>query len=320
MNPIGAAEAIVGADTGGGVDWRAAQAAARDLTTPGNLDRSEAVRDHYASSIRAAKREITAVSGIEFPVPETVTVLNRHHWIEQVASMLEAGFEPLATEQATLSTITGPLNTASVAGSMAYLSRRVLGQYDPRLFAEGADPRLYILHPNIAAGAAELSVPVDRFRRWIAFHEVTHAAEFGAAPWLRSYLQERVMEIVRALAAGSIPRETYAELNRVMAVVEGYAELLMDEAFDRPSADLRRKLDERRASGGLIDQLVSKILGLDVKRAQYERGRAFFETVVAERGIEAAAQVWTAPTQLPRTGELETPSRWLQRVSAGDGG
>jgi len=85
-------------------------------------------------------------------------------------------------------------NTGSMAFTLGFLARNVLGQYDPLLLADepDADHGLYFVHPNIVAVAASLDVEYPRFRRWIAFHEVTHAAEFGAAPWLPEYLESRV--------------------------------------------------------------------------------------------------------------------------------
>ncbi|WP_394346008.1 zinc-dependent metalloprotease [Halorubrum sp. BOL3-1] len=85
-------------------------------------------------------------------------------------------------------------NTGSMAFALGFLARNVLGQYDPLLLADepDADHGLYFVHPNIVGVAAALDVEYPRFRRWIAFHEVTHAAEFGAAPWLPEYLESRV--------------------------------------------------------------------------------------------------------------------------------
>lgn len=319
MNPIGGARAILGATGDGGVDWDAARDAARELTDSGTLALSPEIRDGYAADINAAHREVTAVSGISFDLPPSVEVQNRHHWIDGTLEMLEVGFEPLANGAGAVPSLTGPVNTASVAGSVAYLSRRVMGQYDPLLFSDEGTHALYIVHPNVVAGATELSVDFERFRRWIAFHEVTHAAEFGAAPWLRSYLSERVRMVVAELANGSVPRRQYEELNRAMTAVEGYAELLMDEAFDAESADLRRKLDERREPGGPFARLIGRLLGLDIKREQYERGRAFFEAIEAERGLQGANRVWDDPANLPRGVELESPGRWLKRVPPRDG-
>lgn len=137
------------------------------------------------------------------------------------------------------------------------------------------------------------------------------------APWLRGYLADRVTAVMSTLATGSIPRREYGELNRAMTAVEGYAELLMDAAFDDETADLRRKLDERRSGGGPLSKLIARVLGLDIKRAQYELGSAFFEAIVAERGVQGAGQVWADPAHLPKEAELESPERWLERVPPG---
>jgi putative hydrolase len=99
-----------------------------------------------------------------------------------------------------------------------------------------------------------------------------------------------------------------------MTAVEGYAELVMDRAFDGEYADLRRKLDERRQGRGPVSQLVRRLLGLGMKRRQYERGKQFFETVADERGIEGASRVWERPENLPSDAELEDPRAWLDRV------
>ncbi|EMA65911.1 zinc-dependent metalloprotease [Halorubrum kocurii] len=224
-------------------------------------------------------------------------------------------------------------NTGSMAFTLGFLARNVLGQYDPLLLADEpeADHGLYFVHPNIVAVAASLDVDFPRFRRWIAFHEVTHAAEFGAAPWLPEYLESRVERGIEGftggsgstgrggLTAGGLPvdaldTEPFAELQAAMTAVEGYAEVLMDRAFDGEYADLRRKLDERRGGGGPIQRLARRLLGLGLKRRQYEQGAAFFRHVVDDRGIEAAGAVWERPEHLPTRAELDDPAAWLVRV------
>ena len=212
-------------------------------------------------------------------------------------------------------------NTGTMAFSLGFLARNVLGQYDPLLLADepDADHGLYFVHPNIVRVAATLDVDYPRFRRWIAFHEVTHAAEFGAAPWLPEYLESRVERGVEGLTAeeltlGGLDTEAFGELQAAMTAVEGYAEVLMDRAFDDEYADLRRKLDERRGGGGPIRQLAQRLLGLGMKRRQYERGAAFFRHVADARGIEAAGAVWERPENLPTKAEIDDPEAWLVRV------
>jgi len=229
-------------------------------------------------------------------------------------------------------------NTGSMAFTLGFLARNVLGQYDPLLLADepDADHGLYFVHPNIVAVAASLDVDFPRFRRWIAFHEVTHAAEFGAAPWLPEYLESRVERGIEGLAGGggrtgdggrtgggltpgglpvdALDTEPFAELQAAMTAVEGYAEVLMDRAFDGEYADLRRKLDERRGGGGPVRRLARRLLGLGLKRRQYERGAAFFGEVADARGIEAAGAVWERSENLPTRAELDDPAAWLVRV------
>jgi putative hydrolase len=189
-----------------------------------------------------------------------------------------------------------------------------MGQYDPLLLADTDSHSLYFVRPNIQRVAEQLAVDYPRFRRWIAFHEVAHAAEFGAAPWLPGYLEDRMQAAVTDLTEGSLNREAYKELNTAMTAVEGYAELLMDQAFDEEYVDLRAKLDARRKGGGPFVQLMRRLLGLGLKRQQYERGADFFEAVADARGIAAASAVWERPENLPTDEELDHPGRWLHRV------
>ena len=205
-------------------------------------------------------------------------------------------------------------NTGSMAVMLGFLANNVLGQYDPLLLGDD-DHELYFLHPNIVSIADSLDVDLERFRRWIAFHEVAHAAEFGTAPWLSAHLERHIEETVSELAAGRFDRSALSELNATMTAVEGYAELVMDRAFDREYADLRAKLEERRRSVGPLSRLVRRLLGFGMKRRQYERGKAFFDAVADERGVSGAAVVWEAPENLPSDEELDEPGQWLARVA-----
>ena len=74
---------------------------------------------------------------------------------------------------------------------MAFLARKVLGQYDISLLAATptARGRLHFVEPNIRATAANMRLPLDEFRTFIALHEATHAFEFEAYPWLRDALR-----------------------------------------------------------------------------------------------------------------------------------
>ena len=314
MTLFESARAVAGANGDGAVDWAAVADAAKAATAPGDVDLSEAQAEAYAEDVRDARQRLRDVSGMSFDVPETVEIQNRHHWLDANIETFRRAFEPLNDRADVLPTVARSVNTATTAGALAFVSRHVVGQYDPLLLADGGDHALYFVHPNIRRVAAELEVAFPRFRRWIAFHEVTHAAEFGAAPWLSEYLEARLEDGVAALSEGTIRGEAFQELNVAMTSVEGYAELLMDEAFDGEYDDLRRKLDARRQGGGPLANLLKRALGFQLKREQYERGREFFDVVAANRGLEGASRVWASPEYLPTDEELDSPELWLART------
>jgi uncharacterized protein (DUF2342 family) len=307
--------AVARASGDGQVDWAAVAESAKAATDPGDLSLTDAQQAAYADDVRAARDRVRSVTGLSFDLPETVEVLDRHHWVDRNVETFARLLAPV--EQADVSLFPDAarvLNTGSASFSLALLARNVLGQYDPLLLAEDSGEALYVVHPNVVSTAAELGVDPARFQRWIAFHEVTHAAEFGAAPWLTGYLEERIEESIERIAAGELRRDALAEVNVAMTAVEGYAELVMDRAFDEEYADLRAAVEERRSGGGPLRWLMRQVLGLGMKRDQYERGQAFFEAVADARGDAAAAGVWDRPENLPTADELDDPSAWLRRV------
>ena len=69
---------------------------------------------------------------------------------------------------------------------------------------------------------------------------------------------------------------------------------------------------ERR---GPLDSLVSRLLGLEMKMAQYRRGKAFCDEVVRSGGIRALNAAWRSPDDLPTVEELDSPEEWVKRTS-----
>jgi uncharacterized protein (DUF2342 family) len=329
MTILGAIRAVADAPRSGDgpVDWNGAAAASKATVSPGSIELTPAEREGYATDIREARDRVREVTGLGFDLPETVEVQHRHHWIDANIATFRRVMEPLAELETDAFGIARTTNTGSMAVMLSFLANNVLGQYDPLLLADGAeqsptgdrngdDHALYFVHPNIERVAASLEVEPERFRRWIAFHEVTHAAEFGAAPWLSEHLESRMESAVGDLSEGSLNRDAIGELDTVMTSVEGYAELVMDRAFDGEYEDLRAKLEARRSGQGPLTKLVRRLLGLGMKRRQYERGKAFFDAVADARSVAAAGVVWSEPDLLPTDEELDNPERWLARVPA----
>jgi uncharacterized protein (DUF2342 family) len=307
--------AVTGASGDGPVDWTAVGDAAKAATDSGDIAVSAEEQAAYADDVRDARDRIRRVAALDFDLPGAIEIQSRHHWIDANIATFERVMAPIESRAEYIPGVARMVNTGSMTLALSFLSNNVLGQYDPLLLADNDDHKLYFVRPNIQRVAESLDVPYPRFRRWIAFHEVTHAAEFGAAPWLPEHLETTMQEAIEKLSSGTIDRSQLGDLDTAMTAIEGYAELVMDEAFDGEYADLRRKLDERRSGRGPLQQLIRRVLGLNMKRRQYERGKEFFEAVVDARDIETAGRVWESPETLPSDEELDDPSMWLARVA-----
>ena len=306
--------AVAGASGDGPIDWTAVAEAAKESTEAGDLDVSDAEKRGYTTDVRDARDRVREVGEVDFDLPATVEIQNRHHWIDANVATFERVMAPIEQQAEYIPGVARVVNTGSMAFALSFLGNNVLGQYDPLLLADNDDHALYFVRPNIRRVADQLGVDGDRFRRWIAFHEVTHAAEFGAAPWLSEHMEETMEETIEKLGNGELSRSSLGELDTTMTAVEGYAELLMDRAFDDEYDDLRRKVDARRKGRGPVASLVRRLLGLGMKRQQYERGKAFFEAVADARGVAAAGRVWERPEMLPSDDEIENPGLWIRRV------
>jgi coenzyme F420 biosynthesis associated uncharacterized protein len=350
-----------------------------------------------ARAVVAELRGLTAV--VQQPVRELtgltsqgavgpVAVVDRPGWIKANVGGFRVVLEPLAEKLAERSAVPAAGSVFGTIGSratgmqagliLAYLSSRVLGQYELFLppgeggpSASGANGngssngagvngagandagvgRLTLVAPNIVMVERELGVDPHDFRRWVCLHEETHRVQFTSVPWLRGYVQGMMTEFLLAsdldasaildrmrsaatAVAGAVrggeteslieamqtpaQRALLDKLTAVMTLVEGHGDYVMDAVGPRvvPSvADIREKFSHRRGSAGRVEQILRRILGIDLKMKQYEQGSRFVSTVVDEAGMAGFNKVWTSPGTLPTRAELANPREWLERVA-----
>jgi coenzyme F420 biosynthesis associated uncharacterized protein len=244
----------------------------------------------------------------------------------------------------------GATIAAEVGLVLGYVSQRVLGQYELALLGAEAPPRLLFIAPNLDSAAKKLDVDRESFFGWIAIHELTHVFQFQGVPWLRDHIGGLMREYLSTVdvkvergETGGLPalpdftkladafregglvalvqsheqRDLMDRMNSAMAVVEGYSEHVMDALGARLLSSyegLREAMNERRKSRSAPERLLQRLLGLELKIKQYERGRVFCDAVVAEAGMEGLNRVWSRPEALPTAAELDNPSSWLERM------
>jgi len=349
------------------VDWARAErlAAGRLARFPGALDQAEIARsgDMYVAAMRRIVPALEAELGTPLPgVVERHAAVSRAQWasanlvvFRQLYGQIEAALgDRLAPRNGNLGEGLAALAnrtvaTQQVAFVLAYLSTRVLGQYDIALLSAEARPgQLLFVEENIRATAEALRVPLDDFRVWVALHETTHAFEFEAHPWLRPYLADRLerqlagfIDDARLLsveglgrvvrrwrnrgAAGLIEgllepeqRRLFRETQAVMSLLEGFGDWVMDRvgaSFLPDVRMLRERFEERRGQPRRgLDGIVARVMGMDLKLAQYRRGERFVAGVAEAGGARAVGHLWDGPESLPTEVELDDPRLWVRRV------
>ena len=289
-------------------------------------------------------------------------LLGRAEWAEMNLDGLARMLDPVAERLDSRLSFAGPLAGALRMGTgatlaaeaglvLGYVSQRVLGQYELSLLQPDVPPRLVFVAPNLTKSVRELRVDRDSFYGWIVLHELTHAFQFAAVPWLRDHLGDlirRYLDFVEVRissgAAGGLPalpqparlveafregglaalvqtreqRDLLAEMQSMMAVIEGYAEHVMDALGGHllPEYEgLRGAMNRRRRSRSAPERIIERLLGLDFKLRQYELGKRFCDRVAEREGIEGLNRVWLEPAALPTPHELSQPDAWLERTA-----
>jgi uncharacterized protein (DUF2342 family) len=82
-----------------------------------------------------------------------------------------------------------------------------------------------------------------------------------------------------------------------------------------PNFDLiERRIEARKGSRNLAQQLFNRVTGMDLKLLQYQQGQHFVDTVVEQRGVAFALQVWQHADNLPTLDEIRDPAQWIARM------
>src|SRR6185436_17247849 len=112
-------------------------------------------------------------------------------------------------------------------------------------------------------------------------------------------------------------QDAMARLQAFMTLAEGYATFVMDAVGARVLKDhvrLKEVMERRKREASPGDVLLERLLGLELKRRQYEDGVKFCRYVAAMHDVDTLNHVWDNPESLPTTKELAAPDTWLERV------
>jgi putative hydrolase len=283
-----------------------------------------------------------------------VRAVDRRRWATENVEGFAFLAEPLATRMAApglgdplMGQLAPALMGMQMGSTVGAMSHRALGHFDVGL-PPSSDTLSFVV-PNIEGFTAEHGLDARQTRLWLALHEVAHQAAFTVT-WLREHfdgliesfvdgvqldpasLQERFGNLedpeqlqrlmedpsqLTGMLASSEQEPVLADIRACMAFVEGYAEYLIERAAAGmlPEAErIREAIDRRRAEPSAGEQMLQRILGLDLEHHRYRRGTTFCAEVARRWGDGALDRVWEGPGMLPHEHELDDVVGWAARV------
>jgi coenzyme F420 biosynthesis associated uncharacterized protein len=310
----------------------------------------------YRATLLTIEPIVAEEIGSELPAAlETPAVVDRLQWVDLnlatfrvlfdriERTLLDAQEGPDTTGRAVSRWVNRAVGNQQLGFMLAFLARKVLGQYDVSLLAAGPTRgRLHFVEQNIIGTATAMHIPRDEFRTFIALHEATHAFEFEAHPWLRPYFADLVGRTVEQLAAESgglmqrmreainggeghwlerimTPgqRDTFNRTQALMSLLEGYSNHVMNAAGARilPTfGQIHDRFERRGERRGAVERAIMRLTGLDLKMEQYAAGERFADAVIRQRDRAFLNRVWTGPEMLPSLDEIRAPDRWIARI------
>ncbi|NLW14211.1 MAG: hypothetical protein GX037_06720, partial [Trueperella sp.] len=265
-----------------------AKATVRDL-------RTQAMRaPHLVSKITGLTEAAKQAAKVE------VLVVDRASWAGAAAVSIEAMLPPEDN----------PIGTAELSLVLSAVAPRILGQFDPYTSDEG---RLYLIAPNVASFRQNYDLDRRDLSLWVAVHELTHAVQFAAAPWLTQTILDHARTIMSLsdtpadTEATEATEETTAEehferITATMSLLEGHAEYVMNNVPRQrmPGRDrIIEAMADRRSNKNPLVAFISNRMGMTAKVKQYTGGEKFVEGVIDRAGMDVFNRVWERAEHLP---------------------
>jgi coenzyme F420 biosynthesis associated uncharacterized protein len=308
----------------------------------------------FGEVVAEAEPFVAEEAGFGPPTPARARVLSRSDWAEANITSTVKLLTPLlerveakvpdaaqGSPAALARKAYGSFLGAQLGGVLGFVSQRVLGQYELDQSNAGD---VWFVGPNIVLTERRFGFLPRDFQMWVATHELTHRAQFEGNPWLRGYfsgsvgellsslelqplpLLERALRAVRSPEDASAPvglrlldphqRQIFDRLQALMSVVEGHGNFVMDRvgAEQIPTQARMRRTLSGASMDGPLGKILRRLLGLDLKKLQYEEGQRFFDAVFAAAGRDGVRAAFANPEALPTLDELRDPDHWLARV------
>ncbi|MCU1677389.1 MAG: hypothetical protein JWM93_2147 [Frankiales bacterium] len=357
--------------SGGPVNWDLARKTAFGALPASDSGDTAMAASQTADALRLADLWLDPVTIIPAAAAGSAA-WTRRRWLETTQPVWQSLVEPIATHvveamNGALPTeaqaLAGPLGGmmkqmggvmfgAQVGQALASLAGDVLSSTDIGL-PLAPNGQAALVTANIEAFGADLDVPADELRLYVALREAAHQRLFAHVPWLRLHVIDLIAEygsgitvdisgleaamseldpsdpeaMQSALSGGLFqPQDTPAQkaaLDRLetnLALVAGWVDEVVDAAAAGHlpgSAALRETMRRRRAEGGPAEQTFATLVGLELRPRRLRDAAALWGAVRHRHGIDARDALWEHPDLLPSAADLDDPLGFAERIGQG---
>jgi len=358
-----------------GVDWNIASNQAKTIARQKNLAVSDQAKAQWLDALNIASLWLDQATEVSALATEP-KFLTRDLWVDDAMPLFKAMSEPVANRMSIalsdhmaknspdelqgLMEEAGRLLRHAGGGMFAIQLGQSIGKLSERVLSGGdiglpifAEQRAAFVPQNLAEYVAELGVPEQEARLYLAVRELAHARLFKHSRWLRDTVvsqivtyaseiaidEERIMTAVAdtditnpdamrsllesgAMLADKTPEQVRAldAIETMLALIEGWVDAVTQEATRLlpESGRIAEAVRRRRAVGGPAELAFGTLIGLELRPKKLREASAMWQLIGQSLGAAKRDGLWDHPDMLPTAREIEDPGMLLSRLR-GDG-
>ena len=208
-----------------------------------------------------------------------------------------------------------------------------------------------VIPQNIADFGEGLEIPEDQITLYLAVRELAYARLYRHAKWLHLHVLSQITDFARgvtvdiealeglasrldptdpeelraAIEGGALlpqqtdsQREALARLENLIATIDGWVDVVTEEATSRlpQGARLAEAARRRRAVGGPAEDALGALVGLKLRPRRLREASAMWRAVTDAVGIAARDALWDYPDIMPLASDIDDPSSLIARLEA----
>lgn len=208
-----------------------------------------------------------------------------------------------------------------------------------------------VIPQNITAFGEGLEIPEDQIALYLATRELAYARLYRHSKWLHLHVMSQITDFARgvtvdvealedvasrldpsnpeelraAIEGGALlpaqteaQREALARLENIIAMIDGWVDVVTAEATSRlpDSVRLAEAARRRRAVGGPAEDALGALVGLKLRPRRMREATAMWQQVTDAVGFAARDSLWDYPDLLPSAEDIDNPTALIERLQA----